>query len=61
VAELRPDQRSRQRHACEARGDEVSVIDSRMLLGRDGRILIRHNGQRYELRETRFGKLILTK
>lgn len=36
-------------------------IDSRALLGVNGRVVIEHHGQRYELRETRFGKLILTK
>lgn len=36
-------------------------IDSRALLGTAGRVVIEHRGQRYELRETRFGKLILTK
>ncbi|MFP4208855.1 MAG: hemin uptake protein HemP [Wenzhouxiangella sp.] len=50
-----------ERKADKVPADAVSEIDSRMLLGRDGRILIRHNGHRYELRETRFGKLILTK
>lgn len=41
--------------------DSVCEVDSKRLLGRDGRIRIRHDGQIYELRETRFGKLILTK
>lgn len=41
--------------------DSIAEVDSRILLGKDGRIRIRHNGQIYELRETRFGKLILTK
>lgn len=36
-------------------------IDSQLLLGSDKRVLIRHCGQTYELRETRQGKLILTK
>jgi len=60
VAELKPEQQrnsSREEPARELPGE----IDSRLLLGRDGRILIRHKGQRYELRETRYGKLILTK
>jgi hemin uptake protein HemP len=43
------------------RADDVPSIDSRVLLGADGRVRIRHRGQVYELRETRFGKLILTK
>lgn len=38
-----------------------SEVDSRLLLGSSGRVLIQHRGQTYELRETRFGKLILTK
>lgn len=38
-----------------------SEIDSRLLLGSCGRVLIQHRGQTYELRETRYGKLILTK
>jgi len=36
-------------------------IDSGVLLGIDGRVLITHRGQTYVLRETRQGKLILTK
>tara|TARA_R110002110_G_scaffold96839_2_gene249075 strand:- start:5386 stop:5562 length:177 start_codon:yes stop_codon:yes gene_type:complete len=39
----------------------IPEIDSHELLGADRRVLIRHAGQVYELRETRFGKLILTK
>ncbi len=61
MAELRPDRRNDDAKADRSRPEEIGEIDSRMLLGRDGRILIRHNGHRYELRETRFGKLILTK
>jgi hemin uptake protein HemP len=61
MAELRADNQQGQREARKSGAGEVSKIDSRMLLGRDGRILIRHKGQCYELRETRFGKLILTK
>lgn len=38
-----------------------SEVDSRLLLGSAGRVLIQHRGQTYELRETRYGKLILTK
>lgn len=41
--------------------DDVPSIESGVLLGPDGRVRIRHRGQTYELRETRFGKLILTK
>jgi hemin uptake protein HemP len=40
---------------------EPSEVDSRLLLGSSGRVLIQHRGQTYELRETRYGKLILTK
>jgi len=45
-----------------ASGDgRIPRIDSTVLLGAAGRVVIEHHGQRYELRETRFGKLILTK
>jgi hemin uptake protein HemP len=37
------------------------TVDSRQLLGPDGRLRIRHGEQVYELRRTRFDKLILTK
>ena len=40
---------------------DVGRVDSRLLLGRKGRIEIRHRDQIYKLRETRAGKLILTK
>jgi hemin uptake protein HemP len=40
---------------------EIPRIDSGVLLGASGRVVIEHHGQRYELRETRYGKLILTK
>lgn len=36
-------------------------IDSKTLLGPDGRIVIVHDGQYYLLRQTQAGKLILTK
>ncbi len=49
--DLRPDPRR----------DSLEEIDSRLLLGSDGRVRIRHGGRTYELRETRFGKLILTR
>ena len=39
----------------------IPQIDSAILLGPSGRVVIEHHGQRYELRETRYGKLILTK
>lgn len=36
-------------------------IDSKLLLGPDGRVVIVHEGQQYQLRQTQAGKLILTK
>ena len=36
-------------------------INSRTLLGSEGRVVIEHDGQRYLLRQTNAGKLILTK
>ncbi|KLP53423.1 hypothetical protein ABR39_22725 [Enterobacter genomosp. O] len=36
-------------------------IDSKALLGDEGRVIIEHGGQRYLLRQTHAGKLILTK
>ncbi|MFK3704099.1 hemin uptake protein HemP [Klebsiella sp. NPDC088457] len=36
-------------------------INSRTLLGVEGRVVIEHDGQRYLLRQTQAGKLILTK
>ncbi|MDM7238029.1 hemin uptake protein HemP, partial [Klebsiella grimontii] len=36
-------------------------ISSRTLLGSEGRVVIEHGGQRYLLRQTHSGKLILTK
>ncbi|EMI5489597.1 hemin uptake protein HemP [Providencia stuartii] len=40
---------------------KVDVIDSYQLLGHDGKLVIQHRGEMYQLRETRAGKLILTK
>lgn len=37
------------------------VVDSQRLLGADGELRIRHQGEEYRLRRTRQGKLILTK
>jgi hemin uptake protein HemP len=37
------------------------MVDSRALLGSDGKVLIVHDSMKYELRLTRQGKLILTK
>ena len=36
-------------------------IDSKTLLGDEGRVIIEHAGQHYLLRQTNAGKLILTK
>ncbi|QPR27151.1 hemin uptake protein HemP [Edwardsiella hoshinae] len=38
-----------------------AVIASHLLLGQDGRVIISHQGEHYQLRQTRSGKLILTK
>ncbi|WP_435953987.1 hemin uptake protein HemP [Dryocola sp. BD626] len=40
---------------------EPRQIDSKLLLGPDGRVVIVHEGQQYLLRQTQAGKLILTK
>ncbi|EPF17764.1 MULTISPECIES: hemin uptake protein HemP [Cedecea] len=40
---------------------EPRRIDSKALLGADGRVVIVHEGQQYLLRQTQAGKLILTK
>jgi hemin uptake protein HemP len=37
------------------------VIDSRTLFGATRQVRITHNGESYSLRQTRLGKLILTK
>ena len=37
------------------------LISSKALLGDEGSVLIEHNGQHYQLRQTQSGKLILTK
>ncbi|WP_275287218.1 hemin uptake protein HemP [Halomonas elongata] len=42
------------------RREAVRSIDSDSLLGREGRLIIHHEGRRYVLRRTRLGKLILT-
>lgn len=47
-------------------GAERSLVsppcyDSAQLLGADGIAIILHQGQRYQLRQTKAGKLILTK
>jgi len=38
-----------------------NAVDSRALLGNQGKVIIEHDSMRYELRLTRQGKLILTK
>jgi hemin uptake protein HemP len=43
------------------RNPETRVMPSHVLLGRQRRLHIDHGGERYILRETRHGKLILTK
>lgn len=48
-------------HSVTARPSPPARIDSRELLASGKRLLIRHRGDWYELRETRNGKLILTK
>lgn len=40
---------------------EPRHIDSKTLLGTEGRVIIVHEGQQYLLRQTQAGKLILTK
>ena len=37
------------------------TVDSRELLGTEGKVVIEHDSMKYELRLTRQGKLILTK
>ena len=39
----------------------MQSCDSRTLLGEDKELVIFHHGEPYRLRETRLGKLILTK
>lgn len=41
--------------------DDDRRIDSKILLGPEGRVIIEHDGQHYLLRQTHAGKLILTK
>ncbi|MBW7984102.1 hemin uptake protein HemP [Enterobacillus tribolii] len=45
----------------EANDAGVMQIDSRRLLGSSGKMIIHHQGQLYQLRQTKSGKLILTK
>jgi len=44
-----------------SRGDDVRQVESSQLLGPAGRLEILHQGEHYWLRQTRNGKLILTK
>lgn len=39
----------------------IATVDSEALLKGKNRVSIMHNGETYQLRATRFGKLILTK
>ena len=41
--------------------DMPKRIDSRLLLGKEGKVFIVHEGEEYRLSVTRNGKLILTK
>ena len=41
--------------------DGIRTLDSQELLGKQGVLYIRHQGETYRLQTTRFGKLILTK
>ncbi|TDB63284.1 hypothetical protein C5467_00835 [Photorhabdus khanii subsp. guanajuatensis] len=40
---------------------QIGYIDSKQLLGESGITRIRHQGEFYQLRQTKAGKLILTK
>ena len=41
--------------------DMPRMVDSKVLLGTEGKVIIVHEGQQYLLRQTQAGKLILTK
>ncbi|GAA0330138.1 hemin uptake protein HemP [Morganella psychrotolerans] len=43
------------------RKNSIAVISSRILLGPQKRIIIQHQNEEYHLRQTKNGKLILTK
>ena len=49
------------KHTAPAPASTERRIDSKILLGDAGRVIIEHDGQRYLLRQTHAGKLILTK
>lgn len=46
---------------CAAAPHSARQLDSKLLLGSEGRVVILHQGQQYILRQTQAGKLILTK
>ncbi|WP_297117703.1 hemin uptake protein HemP [Enterobacter sp. ECC-175] len=48
-------------HTAPSPAPDDRRIDSKTLLGEAGRVIIEHDGQRYLLRQTHAGKLILTK
>lgn len=48
-------------HASPTLSHGQRLINSKTLLGDEGSVLIEHNGQYYQLRQTQSGKLILTK
>ncbi|RAU38983.1 hemin uptake protein HemP [Enterobacter sp. RIT418] len=48
-------------HTAPSPASDDRRIDSKTLLGEAGRVIIEHDGQRYLLRQTHAGKLILTK
>ncbi|MFC0227094.1 hemin uptake protein HemP [Serratia aquatilis] len=54
-----------QDHSCASESSADTALppcfDSAELLGHDGLAVITHQGQRYQLRQTKAGKLILTK
>lgn len=49
------------KHIAPAPASTDRRIDSKSLLGDEGRVIIEHDGQHYLLRQTNAGKLILTK
>ena len=48
-------------HTAPSPSPDDRRIDSKSLLGEEGRVIIEHDGQLYLLRQTHAGKLILTK
>lgn len=48
-------------HAPQLSAVEVKPIQARDLFGQSTVVFIEHRGERYQLRQTRNGKLILTK